>query len=136
MQNAIAARAYSQTTRSVGAPRDVEYHAFQRITAMLRAADRDDATLQERAEAVLKNNKLWGRLAADLLSEQNALPDELRASLLSLAEFSRKHGLLAIKGDARIVDLIDINVMIMRGLRGETTAAPEASAGAEGAAAP
>ena len=62
-------------------------------------------------------------LAADLLSTNNALSEELRGQLLSLAEFARKQGLKAMSGEAEIEPLIDINLTIMRGLRGEEAGA-------------
>ena len=136
--NAYAARAYSQNTRSMGAPRTVEYQAFARVTALLNAAAKPDAPAQDRIQAILQNNKLWGVLANDLLSDENALPQDLRAQLLSLSEFARKHGLRAMSGEAEIETLVDINVTIMRGLRGQETAAPAIAAPSQdaGAAAP
>lgn len=121
--NAFAARAYSQNARSVGTPRSIEYQAFSRITASLRAVAKAEAAHGERVRAILQNNKLWALLAADLLSENNTLPKELRAQLLSLAEFSRKHGLKAMSGEAEVELLIDINLTVMRGLRGEEASA-------------
>lgn len=119
--NALAARAYSQNARSVGTPRSIELQAFTRITAGLRAAAKPEVEMQQKIQAVLQNSNLWGVLANDLLSENNALPKELRAQLVSLAEFSRKHGLKVIGGGAEIEPLIDINVTVMRGLRGAET---------------
>lgn len=129
--NAFAARAYAQTTRSIGAPRNIEYQAFQRVTAMLRTAKERDALDAEGVKAVFMNNKLWATLASDLLSSGNRLPQSLRAQLLGLAEFSRKHGLRAMAGQADIQELIEINQIIMRALRADgvaDTAAPSATA--------
>lgn len=132
--NSLAARAYSQNARSVGTPRSVEYQAFARVTATLRAADKPEVPLQDRIQAVLQNNKLWGLLAADLMSENNALPQSLRAQLVSLAEFARKHGLQVMSGEASLETLIDINVTIMRGLRGQEAAGSSDNAGSAQAA--
>ncbi|MEM9724448.1 MAG: flagellar biosynthesis regulator FlaF [Pseudomonadota bacterium] len=122
MQNGYAARAYGQNARSVGTPRNVEYQAFQRVTAMLQAAARGDYAEADRLSAILKNNQLWATLSADLLSDGNALPLELRAELVSLAEFARKTGLAAMAGRAGLDELIEINTAIMRGLRGDASA--------------
>ena len=137
--NAFAARAYNQNARSVGTPRSIEYQAFQRVTAMLRAAAEPEAPFEKALSAVLQNSKLWGVLATDLLSDNNSLPEALRAQLLSLAEFSRKHGLQVMSGKADLAPLIEINVTVMRGLRGEETAgrpAAPATAAAPVAASP
>ena len=66
---------------------------------------------------------LWGTLAEDLLQDGNQLPVPLRAQLISLAEFVRKHSLAVLGGRASVAALIDINTAIMKGLRGETEAA-------------
>ena len=47
----------------------------------------------------------------------------LRAQLISLAEFVRKHSLAVLGGRAKVATLIDINTAIMKGLRGETEVA-------------
>ena len=47
----------------------------------------------------------------------------LRAQLISLAEFVRRHSLAVLGGRARIGALIDINTAIMKGLRGNLEAA-------------
>lgn len=120
-----AATAYAQTTRSVGTPRSIEYQAFQKITAELTAAN-ESGSAPQAASAVHMNTRLWLILAADLMGDDNQLPSPLRAQLLSLAEYSRKHGLRVLRGEggARLEDLIELNTMIMRGLRG--IAAPSA----------
>ena len=47
----------------------------------------------------------------------------LRAQLVSLAEFVRRHSLAVLGGRASIAPLIDINTAIMKGLRGNVEAA-------------
>ena len=69
------------------------------------------------------NQRLWGALADDLMSEGNTLPVALRANLVSLAEFVRKHTMAVLGGKASVDALVDINMMIMKGLRGEKEAA-------------
>ncbi len=56
------------------------------------------------------------------MQDGNKLPDALRAQLIGLAEFVRKHGMQVLAGKASIVPLIDINTSIMRGLRGNVEA--------------
>ena len=57
------------------------------------------------------------------MSDGNRLPLQLRASLLSLAEFVRRHSLAVLGGRASVAPLIDINTSIMKGLRGDVEAA-------------
>ncbi len=114
-----ARTAYASTTVRTG--RDAEYAVFARVTHALRNANPD--RYPELARAVTDNQRLWSALAEDLMSDGNQLPDQLRASLLSLAEFVRKHTMAVLAGQATVDALIDINTAIMKGLRGNTEAA-------------
>ncbi|MFO1143929.1 MAG: flagellar biosynthesis regulator FlaF [Amaricoccus sp.] len=104
--------------------RGTEYAVFAQVTRRLRAVDESDrAAYGKLAEAVIDNQRLWGTLAEDLLLETNVLPAPLRAQLISLAEFVRRHSLSVLRGQAKVAALVDINTAIMRGLRGEVEAA-------------
>jgi flagellar protein FlaF len=52
------------------------------------------------------------------MHDGNALPVELRAQLISLAEWVRRHSHAVLSGHDGVAPLIDINTSIMRGLRG------------------
>ncbi|MDS9466068.1 flagellar biosynthesis regulator FlaF [Paracoccus sp. MBLB3053] len=97
--------------------RDIEYDMFSRITRMLRLAPRN-CDCCETIAAVGKNNELWSLLATDLADPGNGLPDEIRAGLLALAFFSLRHGRTVLAGAATTDVLIDINMTVMKGLRG------------------
>jgi flagellar biosynthesis activator protein FlaF len=101
--------------------RDAEYAVFASVTHALRAAD--ETNFPQVARAVSANQRLWGALADDLMSDRNALPLQLRANLISISEFVRKHSMAVLGGRAGVAPLIDINTMIMRGLRGDVEAA-------------
>ena len=104
--------------------RGTEYALFAQITARLKALDETDlASFPTLASAVADNQRLWGALAEDLMGDGNALPVPLRAQLISLAEFVRRHSLAVLGGRARVGALIDINTAIMKGLRGTLEAA-------------
>lgn len=108
-------------SHAIRTDRDNEYTVFSRVTRMLREAGPDCKT-PEAIMAVHKNNELWTLLAADLSHPDNALPDEIKAGLLSLAGFSVRHGRALLGGAGSIQPLIDINMSIMKGLRGEVAA--------------
>lgn len=100
--------------------RGMEYALFAKITHRMSAVDEaDKSAFPQLASAVFENQRLWGALAADLMHDGNALPVPLRAQLIGLAEFVRKHSLRVLAGQASAAALIDINTSIMRGLRGE-----------------
>lgn len=100
--------------------RDVEYEAFSRVIAALNAAHESNDSQVLRA-SVHQNNSLWNTLLADLSSPDNGLPTQLRGDLISLGLFSVRHGqkLMSEGGDPET--LININLAIMRGLRGEVS---------------
>ncbi|MBB5515224.1 flagellar protein FlaF [Rubricella aquisinus] len=96
-------------------PRDVEYSAFARITAALKASK--DGPFAAIAEALHANRRLWDIIAGDVSQPENGLPKPLRAQLFYLSEFSRVHGAKVLKGEATVDALIDVNTAVMRGLR-------------------
>ena len=108
--------AYGKPTLS--SDRDVEYNVFSSVTRSLRKAKNSD-DFQEIILAVTRNSDLWTILADDLSSAGNQLPDKVKMGLISLASFSVKTG-QAVLGRRSSVDvLIDVNMSIMKGLRGD-----------------
>jgi flagellar protein FlaF len=118
--NTRARDAYAAAAAPISTERGAEYAVFARITHRLKACDGPDkCAFPQLAQAVFDNQKLWGLLADDLMNDGNALPIELRAQLVSLAEFVRKHSLAVLSGRAQVAALVDINTSIMKGLRGD-----------------
>ncbi len=121
--HAQARSGYASAVAPTRTDRGMEYALFARVTAAMGAVDASDrASFGALAAAVWDNQKLWTALADDLMHDDNALPVPLRAQLLSLAEFVRKHTLRVLGGKASPEPLIDINTSIMRGLRGDVEA--------------
>lgn len=117
--NAQARDAYSAAAAPIRTDRASEYAIFAKITHRLSDCDEEDrAEFPRVASAVRDNQRLWGALAQDLMHDGNALPVGLRAQLVSLAEFVRRHSLKVLSGKGSLEPLIDINTAIMRGLRG------------------
>jgi flagellar protein FlaF len=119
-----ARSAYASASSSIRTGRDTEYAVFARVTGALGAVDQTDRrAFPQLAQAIADNQRLWGVLAEDLMNDDNQLPAPLRANLISLAEFVRRHSLAVLGGRAKVAPLIDINTMMMKGLRGNTEAA-------------
>jgi len=118
-----AQSAYGPTSGATQTPRDVEYHAFARVTGALTAA-RDSGDFPALARAMYDNVRLWLTLAADAASEGNTLPPQLRAQIVSLATFSRTHAALVLRKTETPDALIDVNTAVMKGLRAPARAAP------------
>lgn len=113
----MARTAYSSRTSPVRTDRGTEYEIFARITHQLRASCRPDAPIAERVAALHENRKLWITLATATADDDNALPQELRARLFYLAEFTIEHTRRALRGEAEAGALVDINSAVMKGLR-------------------
>jgi len=101
--------------------RGIEYEVMARITQRLKAAAaRTDTDFASLAAAVTDNQRLWMTLACDVADEGNQLPRPLRAQLFWLYEFTEQHSRKVLAGEADAGVLLDINLAVLRGLRGDT----------------
>lgn len=100
--------------------RDIEYAVFTKATFSLRRAEMSSKS-SDRVEGLTLNNALWTTLTADLAHEENKLPQELRATLLSLGLYSIRYGQKSIQNKDSLQPLIDINQRMMKGLRGDVS---------------
>lgn len=116
---ALAYRAYGQVTRRTATGRALEYAVFEQITRDLQSVH-DDGGANSGAwgDAIYRNLQLWTIIATDLLSADNALPDETKAGLISLSEFVRRTCLKVLSGSEGLADVIEVNRTIMAGLDG------------------
>ncbi|TWA59806.1 flagellar protein FlaF [Azospirillum brasilense] len=126
--------AYKQTMAECEDPRRIEYLVFLRITLAIEehreAGWRSDAL----KSALWRNLELWNILRADLVDDDNALPEGLRAGLISLSFSVERQTRMVLRGEADAGVLIDINRSVMRGLQGVAQAeAPVAMEAAYGA---
>jgi flagellar protein FlaF len=114
---ALAQKAYGAIAQRTASHKEVEYALFQQITQALEGVkDPDTRSIQDWADALSRNQQLWGIIATDLLQPGNALPDDLKRSLLFLSEFVRRTSLKAFEGEECIPDLIEVNKTVMAGL--------------------
>lgn len=112
-----AKTAYGTTQKTTRTPRGLEYEAFARVTHALKAAQEKKLPFRELVAALHQNRRLWAILASDVAEDSNGLPEELRARIFYLAEFTTTHTRRVLKEDASAEVLIDVNASIMRGLR-------------------
>ena len=115
-----AGAAYKAIIRRTDSPRDIEHRVFAQITAELQEAAAPDTHFTKRIKAAHRNRELWQTLACDLVDDDNALPDELRAKLISLAIWVTGETTRVVRDGAPLQALIDINSSIMQGLQGAT----------------
>src|SRR4051794_20047848 len=74
---------YQKAQDSVEDARAVEHRMLSRVTAMLVEGGKRGG--RDLIEACYYNRKLWTVFQFDLISPENALPDELKARLISLS---------------------------------------------------
>lgn len=119
----MAKTAYAAAQTPIRTPRGTEYEAFARTTHRLKAAaTMGRAGFAQLAQAIYENRQLWTLLAADVADNENGLPQELRARIFYLAEFTNQHSRKVLNGNAEADVLVEINVAIMRGLRATVAA--------------
>lgn len=119
--SALARDAYHQSARSTASPRAVERQLLSQLTTALTVAEKNRKTDHPGfIRALSKNLEFWTIVAADVSSEGNKLPAQLRSQLFYLFEFTRHHTNQLISGDndMSVSPLVDINQNIIRGLQG------------------
>lgn len=117
---AQAKTAYGDKAAPVRTFRGTEYALFTRITRKMHAAARQGASGFAALSAALHENRmLWTALAADVSTSENGLPEQLRAQIFYLSEFTDVHTRKVLKGQAGVRPLLEVNMSIMRGLAGE-----------------
>lgn len=114
----LAQNAYGQTNQPIRTMRGTEYEAVARITHRLKsAASKEPLDIAELATAIHENRNLWTLFATEVADRDNPLPQELRALIFYLAEFTTIHSRKVLRSEATADALIDVNTSIMRGLR-------------------
>lgn len=120
----LAKAAYSGTNQAVQSPRGTEYALFSQVTQRLKDAIANKETnYSALVAAVHQNRLLWTRMAGSVADSDNALPQELRARLFFLAEFTDRHSRAVLSSNVDASVLVDINRAIMAGLRPAKAAA-------------
>ncbi|WP_417520151.1 flagellar biosynthesis regulator FlaF [Minwuia sp.] len=119
----MSLQAYSKAQRVAENPRDTEYRLFAEITRRLMDAKDLPRHAPEVINAVHRNKRLWSTLLADCSREGNALPEQTRASIISLAIWVDRHSSGVMRGVETLDDLIEVNRTIMEGLAQRPAAA-------------
>jgi flagellar biosynthesis activator protein FlaF len=118
MATSFAQGGYEASTKTINSDSGMEYQVFARVTrdlSNIRTGAPDYHA--KKAAALNKNMKLWSILAVEVANENNKLPPQLRSNIFQLAEFTRHHTSKIYAGEGELRILIEVNTMIMRGLR-------------------
>jgi flagellar biosynthesis activator protein FlaF len=123
--------AYQTAQRRAETPREIEYRLFGQVThALLEAQKVPYSDVAKRMDAIDWNRRVWSFMAGDCLSTNNSLPEQLRASIVSLSLWVGRYSSDVMQRNADIEPLIDINRTIMQGLAGQIDANSPVLAGA------
>lgn len=117
-----AKSAYAAAKAPTRTSKDLEFEALARITHRMIAETRKGTDgFNSLVSAVNDNRRLWTIFASDLASQGNPYPQELKDSLIDLADFTRSHSSKVLARKAHVGPLVEINTAIMRGLRSGAT---------------
>lgn len=112
--------AYARRETPARSLRSIEYDLIAQVTQRLRAASANrTGDFPALVAALTDNQQLWATLASDVALPDNGLPAPLRAQLFYLYEFTTLHSKAVLERDASVEVLTDINMAVLRGLRGE-----------------
>ena len=115
-----ALKGYAEHATSTRSGRRSEYEVIAKVTQQLRdRAVGSKTNFAAFADALHLNQKLWTALVVDVADEANPLPDELKARIIYLAEFTRHHTGRILRNKASVLPLLEINMAVLRGLKQE-----------------
>lgn len=107
--------AYGQIIRQTESPRDIEHRVFAQITAEMESVT-PQMMPGERARILGRNRELWNILTFCAIDDNNQLPVELRAKIVSLGRWADGECSRVLQDNASLSGLIELNKTIMRGL--------------------
>jgi len=119
-----ALKAYQKTQMDTLPGRELEAEVLTKAAKFLLACQEDWNASDRRAkldEALKYNQLIWSVFQSELVKNDNPLPKELRENLLNLSLFidKRTYEIMAFPAPEKLTMIIDINLNIAAGLRGE-----------------
>ncbi|ALN74140.1 MULTISPECIES: flagellar biosynthesis regulator FlaF [unclassified Aureimonas] len=109
---------YAEVTQDSSATaREREREALDRMVDALKRADAAGPRSREAIEAIYLTRNLWSILVEDLATPGNALPEELRASLISIGLWvMREAEAIRLGQRESFSTMIEVTTMIRDGL--------------------
>ena len=112
-------QAYQQAAQRTEAPRSAEYRLFGQVTrALMEAARAEPGDITVRMDALDWNRRVWSALATSCSDPDNALPQPVRAQIISLSLWVSRHSSAVMRKEEDFEPLIEINRIVMQGLGG------------------
>jgi len=108
--------AYRRVQQIADTPRRTEQRLLAEISGALQQAWADGRRGAALMPELHRNRELWSTLSADCGAAGNALPDGLRASIISLALWVDRFTSDVVAGREPVEPLLDVNRAVMEGL--------------------
>ena len=116
-----AAQAYARVATTTNSPRDIEAQALLKAAQKLQdVVNNDEATFEQKFEALMFNRKLWTIFLSEALRDENPQPLDVRQKIADIGVFvlAQTAALQISPQPERIKPLIEINRNIAAGLSG------------------
>ncbi|MGB7319150.1 MAG: flagellar biosynthesis regulator FlaF [Planktotalea sp.] len=114
-----AAQRYTSLGEHTRNAKDLEYEVILGVTRDLsKHTGSDQADFPALVSSLNKNERLWIEIGTQVADPSNQLEAGLRARLFYLAGFVRHQTTEILSGKAGIESLIELNVAVLRGLKG------------------
>jgi flagellar protein FlaF len=109
---------YEETLSQAGSrQRENERLALEQSVSLLRSAEKAGPNSREAIDAICFLNRLWSFFLEDLARPENALPDDVRAKLISIGIWILREAQAISNGKSRnFAGLIDVSNVIVEGL--------------------
>lgn len=114
----MSLKAYQDAQKIFEDPRQIEYRLFGEITRTLMDVRDTNAKGTKLIEALDWNRRVWKAMEDDCLNDQNQLPKEIRAQIISLSMWVTRYTRTVVRQKKPIDPLIEVNRHIMQGLMG------------------
>lgn len=119
--------AYQRARQVAETPRSTEHRLLGEITAGLMHARDHRLSGPVLMEVLHREREVWHAFAADCGMPGNGLPEQLRASIVSIALWVDRHISLVMAGREELEPLIEVNRLVMQGLEGDARAGAKAA---------
>jgi flagellar protein FlaF len=113
--------AYRNVEKATLSQRDLEATVLTKAAMQLKATQENWPSESQLEDALSYNQRVWSFFQAELSMEGNPMPEEIKRNLLSLSLFvdRRTFEALAYPAPEKLDILININLNVASGLRGE-----------------
>ncbi len=115
--HALAQQAYGTVQKRTASSQELEITIIKQITRELELVVKaENPEPVDRINAISRNLRMWTIFSADLANKNNPLPDQAKATLISIGEFVRRESMKLLSNDEDVIDLIEINQNLLTSL--------------------